>query len=208
MSLNSSGIHWIKLCAVKGHQKGQSPAEAQNLIAGKIGDPVTPLFGPASAAAPLIGQQTAGINVLCKSLIAFPYKLQARLFQFDYVGAGEEATNELPFVALGSGQPLADPFLALLKRVLWSNSPPTVAEGRFAAAWTIVHVAKTNFGGVGLPLQMATLSMKDNKPQIEFTNDPKEHYEAVEAAEAALRLHVRPGAGAPPIPPAPPAPAA
>jgi len=162
-----------------------------NAITARIVDQVKKLFDSANAVAPLVGQQAAGATVLCKSLVAFPFKGQPRLFQFDYSGAPEEATKDLPFVALGSGQRIGDPFLALLKRVLWSDAEPSVAEGRFAAAWTIVHVAKTNPGGVALPLQMATLSMKDGKPQIEFTNDPKEHHEATEAAEAALRLHVR-----------------
>jgi 20S proteasome alpha/beta subunit len=196
-----------RLCSVKGHHKVQSSAEAMGSVQGKIVDQVKKLFDAANAVAPLIGQQAAGATVLCKSLVAFPFKEHPRLFQFDYSGAPEEATNELPFVSLGSGQNIADPFLALLKRALWSDTEPTVAEGRFAAAWTVLHVSKTNFGGVGLPLQMATLSMKDSKPQIEFMNDPSEHYEAVEAAEAALRLHVRPGAGAgaPPASPTPPA---
>jgi len=191
-----------KLVAVKGHHKGQSSAEAMSLVASKIADVVKPLFASASAAAALVGQQTAGITVICKSLVAFPYKGQARLFQFDHAGAPEEATNELPFVSLGSGQPLADPFLALMKRVLWSGSPPTVAEGRFAAAWTIVHVAKTNYAGVALPLQMATLS---SNGQIELAADPEEHYEAVHAAEESLRRHVRPGAATEDEPPKPPA---
>ena len=114
----------------EGHLKVQSSAEPMNAITARIVDQVKKLFDSANAVAPLVGQQAAGATVLCKSLVAFPFKGQPRLFQFDYSGAPEEATKDLPFVALGSGQRIDDPFLALLKRVLWSDAEPSVAEGR------------------------------------------------------------------------------
>jgi len=183
-----------KMASVKGHTKPQSSAEVMAFVGDIISQQVKKVVESAAALVPLVGQQRAGITVLCQSLVALACHGEARLYQFDYSGAPEEATKDLPFIALGGGQALADPFLALLKRALWSSTSPTVAEGRFAAAWTIVHVARTNFGGVGLPLQIATLSLPNGKPQVEFAT-PAEHYEAVEAAEAALRDHVRRAAG-------------
>src|SRR5208282_5567849 len=119
------------------------PAEAMQKIAVEIAKTVQVYAGNAQ-----LFQQAGGLqSALCKSLVAIPVKNQPRLFQFDYSGVPEEASTELPCVALGSGQTIADPFLAFLKRVLWKEREPTVAEGRFAAAWTLTHVIRTNPGG-------------------------------------------------------------
>ena len=117
-----------------------------------------------AALVPIIGQQAAGMTALAKIMVALPVKKKPSLFQFDYSGAPEEATSQLPFVALGVGQPIADPFLAFLKRILWKDRQPTVAGGRFAAAWTVKHVSETIPGGVGGNLQMASLLMKSGEP--------------------------------------------
>ena len=58
---------------------------------------------------PLVGANAAAGPVSCKHLVALPIKHETCLFQFAEAGAPEEATRELPFVALGSGQPIADP---------------------------------------------------------------------------------------------------
>jgi len=116
------------------------------------------------------------------------------LFRFDYNGAPERATEELPFVAMGLGQPIADPFLALLKRLLWQNSQPTLAEGRLAATWTIDHVRLTNPGGVGGKIQLATLSGNPGKPptiSLFSEQDVQEHLEQIRAAEQALIRELR-----------------
>jgi Proteasome subunit len=136
-------------------------------------------------------QQAGGLGgAMCRSLVALPLKDGPRLFQFDFSGAPEEATKELPFIALGSGQQIADPFLAFLKRILWKERQPTIAEGRLVAAWTVRHVAQTNPGGVALPLQMASLTIKGATPAIELVEDPAEHFQKIETAETALREEV------------------
>jgi len=179
--------------------------DAMALVSKMITGQVMGLIEAASRVAPLAGQQEAMVTVLCKSMVALAFRGKCCLFQFDYSGAPEEATKDLPFIALGSGQNIADPFLALLKRILWQDRVPTVPEGRFVAAWTITHVSTTNPGGVGLPLQMASLSIKAGQPSIEFVSSPEEHYQAIEAAENTLRDHIRSGqAGPPPAVPTPP----
>jgi 20S proteasome alpha/beta subunit len=135
---------------------------------------------------PLVGNQAAGASALCKSMVALPVQGKVNLFQFDFSGAPEAATEQLPFISMGVGQPIADPFLAFLNRILWKGKQPTIAEGRFVAAWTVKHVSETIPGGVGGPLQMASLSMKDGQPLIEFVEDPAEHFQKIEAAERAL----------------------
>jgi len=60
-------------------------------------------------------------RALTTTLVALPLGHSTCLFQFDEQGAPEEATQELPFVSIGSGQPIADPFLAFLRRIFWPD---------------------------------------------------------------------------------------
>ena len=142
---------------------------------------------------------------LCKSLVALPVNHEPHLFSFDYNGAPERSTPELPFISMGSGQPLADPFLALLHRLLWKGVAPTVAEGRLAAVWTIEHVSHTNPGGVGGPVQLATLSGSGRQPSVTVISDKDvdEHRQKVTAAEQALIAEIR-GTGPSTTPAVPP----
>ena len=47
----------------------------------------------------------------------------------------ELKTGDMWFTSMGSGQPITDPFLALLKRVFWREVQPLVDEAVFAASW-------------------------------------------------------------------------
>lgn len=126
---------------------------------------------------------------LCKSLIAMPVAKKPHLFQFDFNGAPERCSKDVPFVALGSGQAIADPFLAFLRRLLWPSREPTLSEGRLAAIWTISHVCRTNPGGVGGPTQLATLTStpdQDSRIDIASPEDVSEHLQKVSLAEQAL----------------------
>ncbi|MGQ0642045.1 MAG: hypothetical protein ACT4P6_14945 [Gemmatimonadaceae bacterium] len=91
------------------------PAEAMNVI----GQTITKVVGTYLQSATWLrqlGQDTS--TSLCKSLVAAPVDKKPQLFQFDHNGAPEFADEHLSFVALGSGQAIADPFLAHLKK-LW-----------------------------------------------------------------------------------------
>jgi hypothetical protein len=161
----------------------------------KIGKKLVQLLGPYLQAATwthsLVGDASAS---LCKSLVAIPVQHTPCLFSFDYNGAPEQTSAELPFIAMGSGQPIADPFLALLKRLLWQNTQPTLAEGRFAATWTIDHVRLVNPGGVGGKIQLATLATNPGKqPTLSMLSeeDIQEHLVQIRAAEQALVMELR-----------------
>ena len=162
-----------------------APAEAMHRIGSAIAE-VVKVYAQNGAAL----QQIGGLAGFCKSLVAIPIKGRPCLFQFDDTGVPEQATEELPFVALGSGQQIADPFLAFLRKILWKDRQPTLAEGRLIAAWTVRHVAETNPGGVALPLQMASLAIKGAKVVIEPMEDPAEHFQQIDATEGALRDHI------------------
>jgi 20S proteasome alpha/beta subunit len=179
--------------------------DAMAIIARNIVTTLESIHRSAATVASLIGPQAAGQSALSQSLVALPFKKKACLFQFDNSGAPEQATDDLPFISLGIGQPIADPFLAFLKRILWKDSKPTVAEGRFAAAWTVQHVIETIPGGVGPPIQLATL-VAINETAVEFIN-PAEHLQQKDTVETALREQIRnfgtPPTAATPDPPTP-----
>lgn len=156
-----------------GHTK--SPEEVMDRIGKKIATLITPYLQTANLTRQLVGDVSSS---LCKSLVAMPVKNTPCLFSFDFNGAPERSTADLPFIAMGSGQQIADPFLAFLKRLLqWEKNPPTLGEGRLAAAWTINHVVLTNPGGVAGPIQLATLSIKEGKPTVTMIpeTDVQEH---------------------------------
>jgi hypothetical protein len=133
---------------------------------------------------------------------------QAELIQFDYQCHPEWTTNELPFVSIGSGQPIADPFLAWIRFVFWSNRLPTLAEGRFAVYWTLSHAIRTAPGGIGPPIQMAALESKEgNVIARELSKDELEdHALAISEYEIAIRelFGQQHGIAQSPPPPQPP----
>lgn len=169
----------------------KSPEEVMDRIGKKISELLKPYLETAILTRQLVGE---ALSSLCKSLVAMPVKQALYLFSFDYNGAPERATQELPFVAMGSGQGIADPFLAFLKRLLvWEKNVPTLGEGRLAAVWTIKHAVLTNPEGVGGPIQLATLSMKEGKPTVTIIPevDIQEHLQQIKAAEDALTNELR-----------------
>lgn len=174
--------------------RGPSVVETMNKVGHTISNTVRPYLETAEMGRKIGVDPSTSI---CKSMVAFPITNVPCLFSFDYNGAPEQATPDLPFVAMGSGQVIADPFLAFLKRVLWKDSQPSLAEGRLAAVWTIVHVARTNPGGVGGPIQLATLSAtKPGTPRVTMLTDQgdggiQEHLARVESAEQALLREVQ-----------------
>jgi hypothetical protein len=69
----------------------------------------------------------------------------------------EIKTGKLFFVSMGSGQMLADPFLAFVCRVLWGSKMPDVDHGKFGVYWVLAHTIKLAPGQVGLPIRHAGL---------------------------------------------------
>lgn len=74
----------------------------------------------------------------------------------------EYKENKLFFVSMGSGQPLADPFLAFISKVLWKNTLPDIRLGRFGVYWALRHTINLAPGLVGPPIRIAILSKRDN----------------------------------------------
>lgn len=188
-----------------GELSGSKCPNAESVME-RIGKEIVQLVGPYLQTAQMQRNITGDASSsLCKSLVALPVGQVPCLFNFDYNGAPERSTPELPFISMGSGQAIADPFLALLHRLLWKGAEPTVAEGRLAAVWTIEHVSQTNPGGVGGPVQLATLSPGSGRlPSVTEVSDQDvdEHRQKISAAELALIGELR-GPGPTPAPSVP-----
>ncbi|MYD65645.1 MAG: hypothetical protein F4X26_06655 [Chloroflexi bacterium] len=118
------------------------------------------------------------------SLVALRHLSKDRLYQFSETCAPEEATRELPYVALGSGQANADPFLAFLKRVLWDDGQPTVAGGQLAVYWALHQTIEATPGLGGEPV-LATLQR--GTAQLVPDEQLVEHREAIDNIENQLR---------------------
>jgi hypothetical protein len=92
------------------------------------------------------------------ALIAAPSKDQPFLAEFASDNFQPEVKGgNLFFVSMGSGQILADPFLAFVSRVMWKSKMPTVDEAKFGVYWVLDHTIKLAPGKVGPPIRLATL---------------------------------------------------
>ena len=91
-------------------------------------------------------------------LVAFVNKNKPCLFEFAYgTIQPEQKDDRIWYVSMGSGQNIADPFLALMRKCYCDEGPPDLATGKFITAWTLAHVCETNPGGVKDPFHLAVL---------------------------------------------------
>jgi len=166
---------------------GKQPYQAMTIIRKSLWQHMADEYQAAEAARKVIGP-VALDSALASTIIALPISKAMCLFQFDQQGAPEEATTDLPFVAMGSGRNTADPFLAFIRRIFWKDTIPNLAEGIFATLWTLDHAIKTSPGGIAEPIQIVVLKTNgsDCKAQELNETDLQEHYEAIGAAEKSL----------------------
>lgn len=167
----------------------KTPLEASSLISEGMRKHIIPLLQTAQVVpGPLQG--LAQQSYISSSVVAMIVKGNPELFQFDFQAASEQATEDIPFIAVGSGQQLADPFLAFLRRIFWKDHLPTLNEGIFAALWTLQHAVAVNTGGVSDPIQVAILTGEDGGSARELeATELEEHYQSIHAAEAKLSAY-------------------
>lgn len=180
------------------------PAVCRNLREGFLQD-ANISFQVAALARSVVGNLAAE-NVASQTLIALAVQGQPELIQFDYQCHPEWTTNELPFVSIGSGQSIADPFLAWIRFVFWRKRLPTLAEGRFAVYWALAHAIRLAPGGIGPPIQMAALEKTTSQCVAREFSEPelREHEVAISEYENAIKELFQEQHGE--IPPAPPPP--
>jgi hypothetical protein len=90
--------------------------------------------------------------------------------------------DHLHFVSMGSGQLLADPFLAFVSRVLWREKPPNVQIGAFGMYWVLSHTIQYAPGGVGKPIKIAILKKEKGEwvarsVEGDELQEPEQHVE-------------------------------
>lgn len=114
--------------------------------------------------------------------------------------------EKLFFVSMGSGQVLADPFLAFVCRVLWKSKMPTTDEAKFGVYWVLDHTIRLAPGGVGGPIKLATLRKVDKKWVAQEFDDTQEQAEYIQELEAHVGKFARASIENAPTspPPAPP----
>ncbi len=163
---------------------------ARNDITKHLWSHIGPAMQRANLAQHLLGP-AASQSAICASIIVLPLEGKPRLLQFVPQADSEECTKELPMVALGSGQPEADPFLAFIKRIFWNNSAPkTIPEGIFGVLWTLQHVSRVKAGGgVGGKASIAVLEKQDSGWAADKLDEDRlaEHLLAVAEAESLLK---------------------
>lgn len=138
----------------------------------------------------------------CHTLLAGSPQEKPCLIRFNSLGAPEMATSDLPFVAIGSGQAIADPFLAFVRRIFWPSGLPSLAQGTFMATWTLDHAIKTHPGGVGGAIQLGIVEKTkkgDFRGRIVPEEERAEHEQNVVSIEDYLSKYQAPSqASAPP----------
>ncbi len=134
--------------------------------------------------------ETSVIKGQYGALVAFPCGKKYCLCEFSVSDFQPELKDEnIWYVSMGSGQTIADPFLGLLRRVFWKDSPPELNEGIFAVTWTLHHAIELNPGGIKGPSQIAVLSpdMKgDLRARLLDDAELAEHQDNVLGAEGHL----------------------
>ena len=170
---------------------------------------VKPEMEAAATTARTMGAQIALSSANTSMIVALPIESKPVLLQFDHQCAPEMATDALPFVAIGSGQPQADPFLAFIRRIFWPTKPPSLQDGVFSAVWALRHTIETIPGGVADPIQVAVLEKVGKDLRARELDDAEldGHVAAIKSAERSLgnwrsQFTAAPAGSAPEQPPA------
>ena len=189
---------------------GVSLADVQRMLRDAVSEDFQKAWARASIATPILGNNNALELVGTQSLVALPVggpTGEPELIQLDLAGNPEAAETSLPCVSIGSGQSLADPFLAFLRHIFWSDRLPNVAEGVFAVVWALSFAIDVNPGGVSNPIQLAVLERAKGKELAvrELSQEEiGEHRQMIPNAEEHLRSFMdKPSDSSIPIPEAP-----
>jgi 20S proteasome alpha/beta subunit len=186
---------------------GKSPNEVMTILQKEFWQFAELEFRAVQVTGPILGQAALESAISC-TIVVMPIAREARLIQFNHQCSPELASHDLPFVAIGSGQPLGDMFLAFLRRIFWKDHRPKVTEGVLATVWALTQAIKTNTGGVSDPIQVMTLEKVNGDWKVEelAEDDLSEHYQAIKDAERTLtdyRTYLNPEKpGTPPPEPA------
>jgi len=123
------------------------------------------------------------------TLVAGPFGSSHELVEFSPMDFQPEIKRDkLFFVSMGSGQMLADPFLAFVARVLWQNEAPTTERAMFGVLWVLSHTVAYAPGGIGAPLSVAVLRRVSGKWQARKLDDIELQEQEQHIAEIEKRI--------------------
>jgi len=145
------------------------------------------------------------------ALLACPFGDKPELTEFGWTDfQPERKTPRMHFVSTGSGQVLADPFLAFASRVLWKEQQPDVKTASFGVYWALDHAIKYAPGGVGEPIAIATLRREKGTWTARLLKEEEMQEQAQHIAEIEQRIGNYPSEiitqAQPTTPPTPPPP--
>lgn len=126
------------------------------------------------------------------SLMAFAANGKFNLCEFAVDDFQPELkTDNIWYVAMGSGQNIGDPFLGLMRRIFWKDTPPKISGGIFAVLWALEHIIDLNPGGIKGPPQMAILESSKSGLRARMLEDSElaEHGDNVKGAEKHLEKY-------------------
>lgn len=183
-------------------------ADAKTDLAQKFWKHAGPMWEKAGIVSRTVGP-AAMVECNHASAVAFAIEETPHLIQFSTQCNGEEVTQELPFVAIGSGQPPADTFLAFIRRIFWPSGLPSLTDGQVATIWTLDEVIKSTPGGIGGEVKVVVLKKSAKGHwKCEFLSDEEmdTHRRMIADVENGMLEAMRPKLEAPPTPiPEPPA---
>jgi len=101
----------------------------------------------------------------------------------------EFKTEMMWYCSMGSGQPITDPFLALVREVFWNKGLPSTQDAIFSVTWALDHAIKINPGGINGPLRIAVLDKSTGKFRARILDDADldEHKQNIDQAKERLR---------------------
>jgi len=182
-----------QLCAIVERKQPEfkNQGYASNIV--KVQEALRPIvdagFQTAKHAAGVIGNAVAANDCICGGLLAASFKDGLKLIEITPQLAVEFMTNDMPFISMGSGKSIADPFLGFLRKVYWPTTLPTIQEGALAAYWTIQHAIEMKVFGVGFGVDVfvVELSAKTFKARKLDESEVEEHVDFMQASVDALR---------------------
>jgi hypothetical protein len=124
------------------------------------------------------------------ALIGFSFADKPYLCEFAVSDFQPEfKTETMWYCSMGSGQPITDPFLALMREIFWHKGPPRVQDATFAVTWALDHAVQVNPGGINAPVRIAVLEKHSGKFRARLLDDGDldEHRQNIGQAKERLR---------------------
>lgn len=106
-------------------------------------------------------RETELAEFLFSGYAAFPLNNDVHLVQYNLHGI-QPLWIKKPkiWTTCGAAQPITDPFMAYMDRILFKRKVPTMEQALLAVAWSLKLSIESLPGNVGWPIQLATCTTK------------------------------------------------